>query len=143
MAGFAGESDGLSVRAELKALLEDILTSMDDAPEYQQKSLLSSLQRWQNAERRRHPRKDCSIPVRVGMWQVFTERIRNISVGGVFIKTTAPVTSGEDLTLLFSLPNKPSPVKIDGYVVWKAPEGVGVRFKEPLSQELKEVIGAL
>jgi Tfp pilus assembly protein PilZ len=131
------------MRAELKKLLEEILISMDNAPEYKQKSLLTSLKRWQNAERRRHPRRNCSIPVRMGMWQVFTERIRNISTGGVFIKTSAPVSHGEDVTLIFSLPNRAGPIKINGHVVWKAVEGVGVEFKEPLGGELKEAIGTL
>jgi len=141
MADSAVPSDGLSVKAELKKMLEDIMISMDYAPEHQQISLLNSLRKWQNDERRRHPRKDCSIPVRVGRWQVFTERIRNISMGGVFIKTSAPVFHGEDVTLVFSLPNKASPVKINGHVVWKAAEGVGVEFRESLGEELKQVIG--
>ena len=143
MVDSAVPSDGLSVKAELEKLLEDIMISMEDAPEYQQKSLLNSLRKWQNAERRRHPRKNCSIPVRMGMWQVFTERIRNISMGGVFIKTSAPISHGEDVTLLFSLPNKASPIKINGHVVWKAAGGVGVEFKEPLGAELRQVIGTL
>ncbi|MDY6988277.1 MAG: PilZ domain-containing protein [Thermodesulfobacteriota bacterium] len=143
MADSAVPPDGLSPKAELKKLLEDILISMDDAPEHQHKSLINTLRKWQNAERRRHPRKNCSIPVRVGMWQVFTERIRNISMGGVFIKTSAPVSHGEHVTLIFSLPNKAGPVKINGHVVWKAAEGVGVEFKEPLGEELKQVIGTL
>jgi len=143
MADSAIPSDGLSVEAELRKLLEDILISMDHAPEYQQKSLLTSLKKWQNAERRRHPRKNCSIPVRVGMWQVFTERIRNISAGGVFIKTSAPVSHGEDVTLIFSLPDKAGPVKVNGHVVWKTAEGVGVEFKETLVEEVKNVIGSL
>jgi len=138
-----GESNGGGVRAELKKLLETILTSVDYASEDQQESLLGSLRDWQRGERRKHGRRDCSIPVRVGTWRVFTEHIRNISKGGVFIKTAAPFSRGEHLTLIFSLPNKNGPVKITGHVVWSSSDGVGVEFTEALTGEMKGLIDAL
>jgi hypothetical protein len=137
------QSNGHRVKAELKKLLEAILTSVDYASEDQQQSLLGSLRDWQRGERRRHARRDCSIPVRIGTWRVFTEYIRNISMGGVFIKTAAPFSRGEQLTLIFSLPNKNGPVKITGHVVWNSSDGVGVEFTEPLTEEMKGIIGAL
>ena len=137
------QSDGPTVRAELKELLEHILISVDYAPEDQQRSLLSSLRNWQRGERRKHPRKSCSAPVRVGVWRVFTEQIRDISVGGVFIKTSTPFAEGEQLTLVFSLPNRNGLLKITGHVVWNSPEGVGVEFTQPLSKQVEEVVDSL
>ena len=136
-------SDDPIARAELKELLERILISIDHATEDQRRSLLTSLRHWQKGERRKHPRKGCSIPVTVGTWRVFTNHIRNISMGGVFIETPAVFTRGENLTLIFSLPNKDGPVRITGHVVWRTPEGIGVEFKQPLSKELQELIDSL
>ena len=137
------QSDGPNVRAELKELLEHILISVDYAPEDQQRSLLTSLRHWQRGERRKHARKECSAPVRVGVWRVFTEHIRNISVSGVFIKSSTPFAEGEQLTLVFSLPNKNGPLKVTGHVVWKSQEGVGVEFTQPLSKQVEEIVDSL
>ncbi len=137
------ESNEHAVKSELKELIENILTAIDQAPLEHQRSLLSSLRKWQKGERRRHTRKDCSIPVKVGTWQVFTEHIRNMSMGGVFIKTSASFSRGEQLTLIFSLPNKNSPLRITGHVVWNSSEGVGVEFTQHLSKELRQLIESL
>ena len=137
------KSDDPIAMAELKELLERILISIDHASEDQRRNLLTSLRHWQKGERRKHARKGCSIPVTVGTWRVFTNHIRNISTGGVFIETTAPFTRGENLTLIFSLPDKNGPVRITGHVVWRTQEGVGVEFKQPLTKELQEVIDSL
>ena len=127
----------------MKELLENILVSIPYAPEEQQRSLLSSLRQWQKGERRRHRRVVCSIHVKVGTWRVFAEHIRNISEGGVFIKTSAAFSPGEHLELIFSLPNQNGPVRVTGHVVWNSPDGIGLEFAQPLSQELVEVIDGL
>jgi Tfp pilus assembly protein PilZ len=132
-----------SVKAEVKELLENILVAVPYASEDQQRSLLSTLREWQKGERRKHRRIACSIPVKVGTWRVFAEHIRNISEGGVFIKTTAVFSPGEHLELIFSLPNQNGPVRITGHVVWNSPEGVGLEFTQPLSRELVRVIESL
>jgi hypothetical protein len=131
------------ITAELKGLLERILTAIDHAPADQKQRLLKSLQKWQKGERRKHSRKGCSIPVRIGAWRALTEYIRNISMGGVFIKTSDRFSIGEHLTLIFSLPNKSGPIKATGHVVWTSPEGIGVEFTSPLSKEVKAVIESL
>ena len=143
MNDFPHEPGSPTVMAEVKELLENILVSILYAPEDQQRSLLSSLKQWQKGERRKHRRVACSIPVKVGTWRVFAEHIRNISEGGVFIKTSAAFTPGEHLELIFSLPNQNGPVRITGNVVWNSPEGVGLEFTQPLSQELMVVLDAL
>lgn len=143
MNDFHEPPDPPNVRTEVKELLEKILVSIPYAPEEQQESLLSSLRQWQRGERRKHRRVVCSIPVKVGTWRVFAEHIRNISEGGVFIKTSAAFSPGERLELIFSLPNQNGPVRVTGHVVWNSPDGVGLEFTQPLSEELVEVIEAL
>ena len=137
------KSDGSSVRTQLKELLQDMLTSIDYASEDQQRNLLNWLQKWQKGDRRKYTRRACSIPVKLGRWQAVTEYIKNICMGGAFIKTSAPLSGGEQVTLIISLPNQKSSVKIKGRVAWNSSEGVGVEFTEALSKELKKVIESL
>jgi Tfp pilus assembly protein PilZ len=94
-------------------------------------------------ERRRHPRKDCSIPVTVGTWRVFREFVKNISRGGMFIETDAPFSPGERVTLTFSYANQPNPVRITARVVRKTNRGIGVEFTTPPTAELEKIIKSL
>jgi Tfp pilus assembly protein PilZ len=84
-----------------------------------------------------------SIPTKVETWGVFAKQIRNISAGGVFIRTSAVFSPGEHLELIFSIPNHNDPLRITGHVVWNSPDGVGLKFTQPLSPELVEVIEAI
>ena len=139
------ESEKSNIEAELRELLQQMLTSLDRAPADQKRRLLSSLKELNKKERRRHPRKPCAIPVTVGTFHVSTEQIHNISVGGVFIETSAPFpfSPGDQVTLTFSIPNQKRPVIIAGKVVWISTSGVGVEFTTPPSKELREVINSL
>ena len=133
------ERDENMVRADLKELVERVSLAIDHASVDEQQRLLKSLREWERGDRREHVRRACSIPVRVGALRVYTEYIRNISAGGAFIRTSVPFSPGEQLTLLFSLPDQNSPVKITGHVAWNSSEGVGVEFAQPLNKELKNM----
>jgi Tfp pilus assembly protein PilZ len=139
----AEQTDKPSVKARLKELLDDISTSIDHASEEEQRRLLSSLEELQQDDRRRDPRKGCSIAVTYATWRIFTDFIKNISAGGVFIETSVPFARGENLTLMFSPPNQQEAVKITGQVVWSDPNGVGVKFTSPPSKELEEILESL
>lgn len=92
--------------------------------------------------RRTQPRVDANIRVKVswgGGRSATTERIRNISLGGVFIEMEEPVSFGTELTLEFDLPVAPRHIRCKGFVVWStktAPErgqgmqGIGVRLMD-------------
>ena len=143
MADIPEKSDEHAVTNELRKLLESLLVSVQDAPVDQRQRLLRSLRKWQKGERRKHSRKACSIPVTVAAWRIFEEFIRNISVGGVFSKASAPLPHGEQVTLIFSLPNHNIPIRVTGNVVWTSSEGLGVEFTQPLSDEVKRRIESL
>jgi len=74
--------------------------------------------------------------------ETFTDFIKNISVGGVFMQTTAPLSVGQEISLVFPFPSQEEPMKMTGEVVWKSPVGVGVRFIE-VSRSVQEVIESL
>ena len=143
MTNSAGRSGEPSLRAELKQLLENVSTSVDYVSEDDQRTLLGSLREWQRGDRRKRPRKACSILVKVGAWRVYTDYVRNISTGGVFIETSAPFSREEQVTLMLSLPNEKGPVRITGHVAWTTAQGIGVQFKQPLGKKLERAIDAL
>lgn len=69
-----------------------------------------------------------------------TQRITNISLGGVFIEMDNPVAFGSEVSLEFSLPVAPRTIRCKGFVVWStktSPErakagqkGIGVRLTD-------------
>lgn len=65
------------------------------------------------------------------------DRIKNLSLGGVFIETTMPFEMGTHIELDFSVPGYSDPVHAKGIVKWSnadkrqgAPIGMGIEFLE-------------
>ncbi len=139
----AGKPGRVNIKSQIKELLTSMSNFVDYASEDDQRRLLKALQALDRHERRRHPRKTCSIPITVGSWRVLTEFARNISAGGVFIETSAAFSRGEHLTLMFSPPNQNTPLKLTGRVARSTPEGIGVQFTSPPTEEVEEVLGSL
>ena len=118
-----------SVGTQLKQLLQRMLTFADYGSEDQKRRLFSVLKTWDQNDRRKHPRQPCFIPVTCSTsGGVYTNFIRNISAGGAFVETSAPCVPGEYLTMMFWFPNQEEPVKTAGEIMWRAAEGVGVKF---------------
>jgi len=104
----------------------------------------------QGAERRRDPRVDVEIGLRIqfGDFRGFVDECcRNLSIGGMFVESAAPPKVGASVRFELSLP-EPSTTLVagKGEVVWvrreaappHARSGFGVRFTEidPISREL-------
>jgi len=122
---------------------KNISQYIDEAPEPTQRRLLLLLEDVEASDRREYLRKPCSIEVTYATEdETFTDFIKNISVGGVFMQTTAPLSVGQEISLVFPFPSQEEPMKMTGEVVWKSPVGVGVRFIE-VSRSVQEVIESL
>ncbi len=100
--------------------------------------------RYNTEEKRKHPRRRAEIEVMVTVWDStlsktnthkisFRELIQNISKRGVFIETTYPFRINKRLSLTFSLPGVEDPVNVKGKIVGIEPQGIGVKFDEPLT----------
>ena len=88
--------------------------------------------------KRLHPR----APVRVEVFYSYgsdfvSDYMLNVSRGGLFIETFAPLDVGTKIHLRFSLPAFADIFNIKGTVVWKrpagheaSPPGMGVQFEE-------------
>jgi Tfp pilus assembly protein PilZ len=84
---------------------------------------------------RKHSRKDCTIPVRYAATdKIYQGEIKNISYGGIFLKTSHPVSIGQRLHLAIPVRKKGKVFKCSGKIVWSNPTGVGVEFQRKLKK---------
>lgn len=84
-------------------------------------------------ENRRNPRTEVSKGIWVS-WQTAganasnVSRVRDLSIGGVFVSTQAPPPVGTTVKLLFALPE--GEVRVEGIVRYAdSKKGMGVEFK--------------
>ncbi len=81
------------------------------------------------ADNRRHRRFDCSIPTTFFYDQWPHEaRIRNISLGGVFLETQGPFSVGRQVQVALHSPSLEKGCRINGVIVRRDSGGLGVEF---------------
>ena len=86
--------------------------------------------RLKGRELRKHPRQKCSIPVKfTAQNQIQHGEIRNISLGGIFLKTFNNITVGQKLLLAIPIRKKGKVIKRSGKIVWSNQSGVGIKFQ--------------
>ena len=91
-------------------------------------------------EARQNERSGCSIEVSYTADDHFcSERIRNISGGGIYIETSKIIAPGKKLSLTFSIPNTRHNFKLNGVVVRSTQGGIGVKF-EDITQHQRELL---
>jgi hypothetical protein len=85
------------------------------------------------AENRQHPRSAFQADVtfqagHAGDSPRVAARCRDVSLGGMFIETDAPLPYGSALRVYLALPGLKGETVIGAVVRWAAPEGMGVQF---------------
>jgi uncharacterized protein (TIGR02266 family) len=105
-----------------------------------------------DAERRRSPRVLVDLEVDYASEDNYLfAYITDISVTGIFVRTTSPESPGTQLNLRFS-PDDSGPIEVEGEVIWVNPfrpgtpdnlhPGMGIRFAW-LDDELRDRLLAL
>ena len=69
-----------------------------------------------------------------------TAIIKNISDGGMFLDTTAPIGVGKDVAMKIQMAEDQEPIMIIGKVAWNSPRGLGVKFKMGFDASLIQVL---
>lgn len=99
--------------------------------------------------KREHQRVDTNLSVQVRSpdgRRATSEKIRNISLGGVFIEMKDPLAFGTDIDLEFMLPDGKRTIRCTGFVVWSTKtspdradgrKGIGVRLMGIGVQEMR------
>ena len=152
MTDSAKESHHSALTARLEELISNLALFIENASEKQKRTvlrllesqqLLELLQNWQEDERRKTPRKPFSLSVQYATeHEILTDFPRDVSSGGMFIETSAPLSVGQQITLTFSPPNQKEPIRVTAEVAWTGPGGVGVRFTSS-SKDLEKMIESL
>ena len=119
---------------EVKAHITEIVSTMSVS---EMEKLLKGLEKWRESKlggKREHARKDLSINAFFMIdSDFFRDCITNISPGGLFFETKAPVTVGGAVTIAFRLSNNKDTIEVEGKIVRVKPNGFGVKFNEPLT----------
>ena len=91
---------------------------------------------------RRYSRKSCMISTDyvIGS-RNFEGFMLDINPAGAFIETSDDFSEGQQIQLVFTLPNNPSQLKITGEILWNSKSGIGIRFKS-LSRKQTDLIAA-
>ena len=88
-------------------------------------------------QNRRYKRFDCALPIQF-FYDEKTERgvIRDISVGGFYLKTSSAIPVGKKIQVALFSPSLEKGCKIDGIIVRTGSEGVGAKFLPKSMQQL-------
>ena len=101
--------------------------------------LVRSLRRLKllRSEKRRYPRKACYVNVDYAVrGRSYDDIVKNISQGGVCLRTQRPFLPGDEISLDFSLLELRT--RVEGRIAWVSPLGIGVEFRS-VTADLKGV----
>jgi uncharacterized protein (TIGR02266 family) len=98
-------------------------------------------------ERRKDPRVEVEVEVRYRTAQEFVAAYsRNISGGGLFVRTGHPEKLNQKVLLRFTLPGVDPHFEVRGIVVWSNavsrgsfPAGMGIKFLEITPEDSKRI----
>jgi hypothetical protein len=81
-------------------------------------------------DKRVHPRipLNAAVVCEVSGAETIHGRVKDISVGGMFIVSDAQVTFGTEVSIVLRLPNTKADYRLPGVVRWLNPGGFGVQF---------------
>lgn len=145
----------------IKSLHKEVLTSylcklIIDLGEEQQLALLDRLkeitsveipEKTVNLDERETPRKSCNIDVEYTTQdQKYTNTILDISPAGVFIETDDPPEVGQKITLIFSFLAFEDHFEVTGEIVWRSPQGIGVKFYDltlDKQKRIRDIVGKI
>jgi hypothetical protein len=122
-----GDIENYLDKDDIRAAIYEIINRMSEAEMH---GLLKELEEGQIGERRKYDRKDFLriIDYTVGD-QYYRDFIQDLSVNGVFIKTSHTFPAGQTMVMTFMSPDNQSPFKMNGEIVRVHTDGIGVKFK--------------
>ena len=127
-------------RSSTVARLVELVQAM---AEDDQLALLRGLVEKRSKGRRQYERESYSAVVDYSTEDGFcTDYIKDISAGGMFIETRRAFRVGQEMQLVFPLPNQEKHVKTMGEVTRITAQGIGVKFS-PTDQDQQEMIESL
>jgi type IV pilus assembly protein PilZ len=124
-----------------KKMTNRLISAVTKLSPQRKKMLEALLNEWERLDYREDSRIPCFLPVDYSTSdRVYQDFINNLSNGGVFIETAAPLRANQTISLIFSVPSLQKTFKISGTIVRTEQDGIGVRFTKKLTSYQKELI---
>ena len=124
-----------------KKMTNRLISAVTKLSPQRKKMLEALLKEWERLDYREDSRIPCFLPVDYSTSdRVYQDFINNLSNGGVFIETVAPLRANQTISLIFSVPSLQKTFKISGTIVRTEQDGIGVRFTKKLTSYQKELI---
>jgi len=118
---------------------EKLIILIKDMSEDQQRKLLSYIES-QQTEYRKYPRKDVSIATAyVIQDNIYTDFIKNISAGGVYVITKKSQSVGDEISMNFMLTGHQRPIRVFGKVVRISTTGFAVKFTKDIEDLINQL----
>lgn len=118
--------------SEVKHRISKIISLMSET---EMQKLLLGLEKWQQARRaskRAYPRKDTSIYAFLEADDLsFSDFIKNISSGGLYIETEASLSVNKEIFIRFLHPDTGTLTRVTGKIIRIDSKGLGIQFDEP------------
>ena len=129
------ENDKLG-RNEVRSFIFEIINSMSDE---EMRQLLKEMEARQNKEQRKYSRKGFLTIIDYTVeGRHYRDFIQDISVSGVFIKTSQTFSVGQPILMTFMSPDNQKPFRINGEIIRTHEDGIGVKFK--IKSQVQELV---
>ncbi|BBO67232.1 hypothetical protein DSCA_11620 [Desulfosarcina alkanivorans] len=131
----------IDILEDEKKLTDRLIQAVAKLSPQRKKMLEALLNEWEQLDYREDSRIPCFLPVDYSTSdRVYQDFINNLSNGGVFIETVAPLRTNQSISLIFTVPSLQKSFKISGTIVRTEQDGIGVRFAKKLTPYQKELI---
>ncbi|MFY9943364.1 MAG: PilZ domain-containing protein [Desulfobacterales bacterium] len=102
----------------------------------EQRALLEILETRTDGEKRELPRRSSALMVTyTDACRRYQDLARDISAGGMFIETRERFAAGDQIRIVFRLPDVSAPISLSGKIVRTSPIGIGVQFEWKIPPE--------
>ena len=122
-------------------LTDRLIQAVTKLSPQRKKMLEALLNEWERLDYREDSRIPCFLPVDYSASdRVYQDFINNLSNGGVFIETAAPLGVSQPISLIFTVPSLQKTFKISGTIIRTEQDGIGVKFTKKLTPYQTEMI---
>jgi len=125
-----------SVNADI---IEEIVTLSAQLPEKQRRQLLDLVAEWKPDIRQATRESYTELLNFTSKNGTHYGHARDVSASGVFIATSAKFEVGDAIKLILTFISAPNPVRLQGHVVRKTDEGIGIHFDENSRSQVKNL----
>lgn len=111
-------------------MLDEIIKRVRNLTDDQQKEILKIIKTWQTGKQRDYQRLNTKTDVDMVVGdRVIQTDTQDISASGIFINASGKFETNKDVRVVFSVPGKDTPFKLQGKIVRVEQNGIAIKFK--------------